>query len=489
MLNIFISNTGNSDRSKFYFGLIAVLIMTAGFFLSVIQVGNIHTDGGIFSAVALKDLNGGTLYNDAWENKPPAIFFLTELFLTVIPDHVMALFIMPAVAFAATAICLYILIYRYIGSFFTSTIFTVLTLYFTIHKNNIGDGLYTEIYGFLFILISMVFSEQYSSSKKNYNLYLSAFSLGISPWFKEPFILLCLPLILIAFRQLQSIKIKSLYLFFCVIPGLMFLLILFFNGALSAYADTLKYNLSYISSEEKTSVIVKLNEYRDFLIMPVFALFLLFCLMSYKTITNEKTRNESLLYLVLLALSVCFVLLSPHNFGHYYYPSFVLFFLLTAKIWQLFTQVNGPVLKLPLLIICLYYIYSNDQWKADKMKFQITPYKPDKIVSFLRGEKGKTLFVEYVVKSDYYIKSGLIYPTWLPVGLPVHFLETEQGRKNRKRIWDELNRQKPDYLITTNTPSYFSWFLPDPGFYEKNYIKTDSILAQGELPVYLWKLK
>lgn len=463
--------------------------MTAGFFLSIIQAGIIHTDGGIFSAVALKDINGGKLYTDAWENKPPAIFFLTELFLTIIPDNVLALFIMSALATAVTAICLYLLIYRYIRTFFTSTIFTVLSLYFTIHKNNFGDGLYTEIYGMLFILLSMVLSERYVVSKKNYHLYLSAFLLGISPWFKEPFILLCLPLILIGFRQLQGIKIKSLYLLFFVLPGLAFLAVLYFKGELSGFTDTLVYNLSYISSEEKTSVIVKLNEYREYLIMPVFVLFILFCVMAYKTLTNEKTRNECLLYLLLLALSVCFVLLSPHNFGHYYYPSFVLFFLLTAKIWQLYTQVSGEVLKLPFLIICLYYIYSNDQWKSDKMKFQITPYKPDKIISFLRAEKGKTLFVEYVVKSDYYIKSGLIYPTWLPVGLPVHFLDTEQGRKNRKRIWSELNNQKPDYLITTNTTSYFSWFLPDPEFYEKNYIKTDSMITPGELPVYLWKLK
>lgn len=63
-------NIEKNDPFKFYFGLIACFIVTIGIFLSFIHLGDLKTDGSIFAAVALKDLNGGTLYINAWENKP-----------------------------------------------------------------------------------------------------------------------------------------------------------------------------------------------------------------------------------------------------------------------------------------------------------------------------------------------------------------------------------------------------------------------------------
>ena len=99
------------------------------------------------------------------------------------------------------------------------------------------------------------------------------------------------------------------------------------------------------------------------------------------------------------------------------------------------------------------------------------------------------MFVDYVVKGDYYIKSELIYPSFLPVALPIHFGENTSGLENRERIWQELSKNPPDFLITTYTTSYFSWFLPDSKFYENNYFKIDSIQPENDNVLYLWKHK
>lgn len=489
MLNIFVTNINSSEQSKFYFGLVCTIAISIGLFLSIIQPGYLLTDGGIFSAIALKDLNNGTLYIDSWENKPPAIFFLIELFFILIPNNVYALFILALLAIISIGICLYYLIYTYINSFFTSLFLTCIALYFTIKENTIGDGLYTEIYGTLCILLSMVFMEMYSKNKNIKLNILSAIFLGLAPWFKEPFFILCLPLLVLYFKTLLDKKIRIYFLLSTLIPAICFIILLLFKGSFGAFIDMILYNFQYLNSEENSTFTLKVNNFYDVIISPLLALTLLVCLMIYKTIIDTRTRYNTILYLILFAISVYFVLVSPYNFGHYYFPSFVIFFVVISKIYQNYTIISGQNFKIPLILILLYSMYKIDNIKKPKFKYQIEVYKPDKISSFLKNKFGKTLFVEYVAASEYYVKTGLIYPTYLPVGLPVHFLENQNGIQNRNKIEKELTTKRPDYIISTYTPSYFTWKFSKPLYNEELYEKIDSINETDKNVIYLWELR
>lgn len=489
MLNILVTNINSSEQSKYYFGLVCTIAISIGLFLSIIQPGYLLTDGGIFSAIALKDLNDGALYLDAWENKPPAIFFLIELFFIIIPHYVYALFILSFLAIISIGICLYYLIYTYINSFFTSLFITCIALYFTIKENTIGDGLYTEIYGTLCILLSMVFMEMYSYNKKLKLSLVSALFLGLAPWFKEPFFILCLPLLVLYSKTLLEKKRRIYFLLSALIPAVCFTILLLLKGSFGSFIDMILYNFQYLNSEENTGFTLKINNYYTVLISPLLALSLLVCLMVYKTIIDIRTRHNTILYLILFAISVYFVLVSPYNFGHYYFPSFALFFIVISKIYQNYTLISGQNFKIPLILILLYSMYKIDNIEKPKFKYQIEVYKPDKISSYLKNKKEKTLFVEYVAASEYYVKSGLIYPTYLPVGLPVHFLENQSGIQNRNKIEKELTTNRPDYIISTYTPSYFTWKFSKPLYNEELYEKIDSIHESDKNVIYLWELR
>lgn len=368
-----------------------------------------------------------------------------------------------------------------------SVLFTAIALYYTIYRNNIGDGLYTEIYGTLCILISLVCMERYAENGRPGLVSASAFVLGLAPWFKEPFLLMCLPVLLIHFRVLKTGRLRFKYAITAAVPGILMLLLLWLQGSLQGFTDGIEYNFRYLQPENAVPAAVKLRDYMQNLISPLTGLILLTGLLIFRNLKQQKTQTDMLLYLLLLLSSSVFVFMSPYNFGHYYYPSFVLLFVLVAKAFQLHASGRPDASGLLIVILSIYTIYRIDQKQSPKFVFQIRPFHGNTITTFLKTQKGKTLFVDFVVRGDYYIKTGLIYPTFLPVALPVHFSESPQGLENRAQIWRELSKSPPDFLLTTYTTSYFSWHLPESDFYTKNYEKTDSVQENGEEILYLWK--
>ncbi len=489
MYKALTSNIEKNDPFKFYFGLITSFIVCTGIFLSCIHLGELKTDGSIFSAVALKDLSGGVLYVNAWENKPPGIFYLIELFFIIIPNPIYAVFTLAYVSFIATSFCLYTIILNNVKSYIAGILFTSIAIFFTMYGNNIGDGLCTEIHGTLSILISMVFFMAFQNSPKSIYLIVSSISLGFSFWFKEPFIFVFIALFIINIRLIKIKKEKIIYTLSAILPSIFFIVLLYFQNSLHGYIDSIKYNFTYLNIDEPISLKVKINDLYSNLIHPILTAVLFFTYLAYKTLLNKKTSGETLAQLIFLISTGIIFGLSPHNFGHYYYPTFTLIFVVFSKIYALYFEAFNIKLTWPLILICIYTLYRIDERQKPNLTFEIKPMVSDKFVKYLKGNQGKTLFVDYVVKGDYYIKSGLIYPSFLPIALPIHFGENLSGIENRNRIWKELSKNPPDFLITTYTSSYFSWYLPDPKFYENNYYKIDSIQPENDNVLYLWKYK
>jgi hypothetical protein len=476
------------SRPKLIFGLLASVVMSTGLFLAQVQPGTIDIDGGIFSAVAFKDLHGGTLYLDAWENKPPGIFYLMEFFYLLVPDDIYALFVMGLLAMTGFALCLFYLFYRYLESLLTALLCIGVALYFTIYPNNIGDGLYTEIYGTLCLVGSLVFFERYRINPSALKLVLTGILAGTSYWFKEPFILPFAALMAYYAYLLNNRDEILKLLLSSIIPSLIFFLLLWSGGSLKAFIDTFLYNFHYTSGGVSNNYPLKFSDFFHNLIEPVFGLSLLLIYIIFKNISDKRTRNEAMIWLMIWISAAFFVFISPYNLGHYYFPAFVLFFILLAKQFALFKSVQYP-LTLPLIILLVYYIFQIDKTAEPNFKYHITAYQPDNISKRILADKNATLFVDYVSVGNYYIKTQKNHHAFLPVGLRVHFDTSETGRNNTARIWKDLSVKPPDYLITTFTTAYFSWHLPDTKFYEKNYEKIDSVFPENEHVIYLWAYK
>lgn len=462
--------------------------MAAGLVLQYIQPGFILTDGGIFSAIAYKDLNGGTLYVDAWENKPPGIFYLLECFMLIIPNPVYAVFILVFFALIGIGILTYIYLFECFKSLLLTVLIMGLALFYILNKNVTGDGLYTEIYGTLPILGALVILKIHETSLKKWHIILSHILFGLAFWFKEPFFLLSI----IGFFKLQfhSVSrlnwIKALSFFF--IPSLFFVLLMAVQGELPAFIEMIKYNITYVSSETVVSAKVKLNEFYNQLLHPLIPLILISTYALYKAIKDKTSRMNALFILVLWIASSVFIFISPYNFGHYYFPLYVCTFLLIGETYALMKE-KAVLFKTPFIILSIYTIYQFDQENKFKLVYSIQPYQEDKLIRILKKDKTKTLFVDYVNRGDLYIKAEKVPVTFVPVALPVHFQSNDIGKANRDRIWHDLEEKKPDYVITTFTTAYFSWFLPNSPYYENNYNKIDSLTYPNENILILWKRK
>jgi hypothetical protein len=486
-LNLFYTskiNISTKSKQHFYFGLIASITIAFGLFLNAVQPGMILTDGGIFSSIAFKMINHGILYIDAWENKPPGIFYLMIIFFSLIPSKVYAIYVMSGFFFLATSYLIYNIVYGVFQSLFKSVLFSAIALIFTIYPNNIGDGLYTEIYGTFFILLSIHLWDIFKNKRDNKYAILSALSLGFSFWFKEPFIIICIPIMLYYLWDLKDRKIIYNILISFVLPSIILISILLLTGSLIGFIDMIVYNFTYLGSDEAVPMNVKLSDlYKNF-IDNLKIIFIVYFLLLISKSEDPKIRWNKLFWLIILISSSVFFLMSPYNFGHYYYTFFTLFFIVFIKTYQI-SIIQMPFIKLITIPIFLWTIFQLNQTHGLNLSFQLKPYQEDVISRRLKATSGKSLFVDCVEEGGYYIKGNILYNTFVPVGLPVHFSNQKKGVENRKKLWNELYTNPPDYIIRFQNTSYYYWHLPHNGFYEKEYKVIDSSINNYQQKIYL----
>ncbi|HEY1046666.1 MAG TPA: hypothetical protein VGF79_09525 [Bacteroidia bacterium] len=488
MLFTSIKIESKPEKSKALFGALASAMLGAGLFLAIIQPGDIHTDGGIFSAVAYKQLHGGVLYLDAWENKPPGIFVLIELFMLCIPNPVYAVFTLALLAFMSISAVLFLITYYNFKSLLLSLSLIPISIYFSVYRNNIGDGLYTEIYGSLSVLLSILFYVLYRENPNKRNMLLSLMFSTLGCWFKEPFFIICLPLtIFLIYTYWGKIKTYQLFLF-PLIPTMFFLLYVGVFGSLEGLLKTLLYNFSFAESESKFTMGFRLQEIYKRLFDYILPQLIFSMIILFRNDQLKKNISQLLMLLFLFLGAFIFALISPYEFGHYYYPLFSITFAILPMLYGI-CEGDKKGYKWLLIIINLYAMNQMDNELKPEFMFKIEPYKEDKWSSFLKSQKDKTLFIDYIPKVDYYVKAEKIHPAYMPVGVSVHFNKDSTGKANTLKMWESLNGQKPDYLITTYTTSSFTWSFPDTKFYENNYSKIDSLQKENELILYLWKKK
>ncbi len=481
-------NIKQNTKADFFFGLIVINILTLGFLFGFLSPGDIDTDGGIFSAVAFKEINGGTLYQDAWENKPPGIIYLMEFFFRLIPDKVYALYGLAIFGALGISNGLFFVTFKFSQSLLFSSLTLALFILFTFNNNTIGDVLYTEIYGSIFIVWGLYAARLFETTTKVKFAHLAAFIAGFSFWFKEPFVLLALPILIQLSFKLKRINLIIKTLGYFSIPSFLFCLILWLNNSFGGFMKMIKYNFIYSDAEAHVTNAEQLSTLWINILNPLFIPSIIIIINTFRCWKKKELQLPVFSCLLLLLGAVAFILISPYNFNHYYIPFIVVFFYCFSALFQYEKSVyNGSPIFIYILVF--YSIYKMDNENEHPFKLSISTYKEDNITKTLTQAKGKTLFIDLVDASGYYIKGDKLYPTFMPVPIAAHFTESKEGLINRKRIFEELNGHKPDFLITTESSSYMYWHVPDPLLYYGNYEKIDSTMAKYGKNVILWKLK
>jgi hypothetical protein len=259
------------------------------------------------------------------------------------------------------------------------------------------------------------------------------------------------------------------------------------NHSLIPFIQTLQYNFSYTNVKTAIPFTQKWNDINiNFIqVLPIISIAFLFYF--YSNLQQKENRLAALFWLVFMGASGLMVLLSPYNFGHYYLPLFTFFFFVLVQLYTLKEEQNKS--NLIFTIVVLISLYQTDKKLNPQFEFSIKKYHEDAITRHLSKQNNKTLFVDCVEHGSYYIKTNLLYNTFLPVALPVHFSDDLQGTKNKKRIWKELSDKPSDYLIRTYTTGFYYWSLPHNGFYDKHYELIDSAIQSNTNTLYLYRYK
>jgi len=490
MKNLFYfsqTNTNQVSKGNLIFGLLSVLLLSTGLLFFQIYPGYILTDGGIFTAIAFKVQNGGTLYVDAWENKPPGLFYLLILFYTFIPSKIWATFIMVYLVTLIAALYTYKFFVLKLNSVILSVLLSLLTLVFLLLPNNFGDGLYTEFYGTVAIIVGLYFNAKFDKESHVIDVRLSMLMMGLSFWFKEPFILMAVLLFMFQFVKVKSMKERGIMFLFFILPSFFFIVLLAVNQSLIPFIKTLQYNFSYTNVETAIPFIQKWNDINTNFIQVLPILSIAFLFYFYSKLQQKEIRLVALFWLLFLGASGLIVFLSPYNFGHYYLPLYTLFFFVLVQLYTLKVGQNNS--NFIFMVVVIVSLYQTDKRMNPEFEFSIRKYHEDAITRHLSNQNNKTLFVDCVEYGSYYIKTNLLYKTFLPVALPVHFSDNKHGIDNKKRIWKELSDKPSDYLIRTYTTGFYYWDLPHNGFYDKHYELIDSAIHKNENTLYLYRYK
>ncbi len=317
---------------------------------------------------------------------------------------------------------------------------------------------------------------------------ISGLLAGFSFWMKEPFLFVALPVLILLLVKSRDLKTMLRLLAFAGAPSVFFVIILGLSGSLAGFIRTMVYNFSIVGTDLQISKMDQLEVLWENILGPLLIPVLIFLIYAFRSLFKKETRAPLIFNFSLLATGLAFIMISPEKFNHYYLPFLVIFFYCLASLLHYEKKYfNTP--RLLIYILLLYFMKKTDDEHHRPFKMWFEAYQEDNITKQLKQDASKTLFIDLVGASEYYIKGEKVFPAFIPVPVAIHFNDSEPGVKNRERIYDELRKNLPDYLIIGESSSYMYWHLPDPKLYYGNYEKTDSAVVRYNKKVVLWKRK
>ena len=182
-----LPNFHNITNKRFVIATLVALCMLWSLWLRMpyIKVPILIVDEALYGEIANVILDGGLPYRDAWEQKPPAIYYLyAAVFGLFGRNNLVAVHWAAAISIALTCLGLFLLV-----SILNGRATGLLSAFFYATLASAGQAAHfqaanTEIFSVFFCVWALyVFFRNQSSHK---NLFLSGFLIGIGFFFKQP---------------------------------------------------------------------------------------------------------------------------------------------------------------------------------------------------------------------------------------------------------------------------------------------------------------
>ena len=323
----------------------------------------ITRDSGVFLYTGWRILNGEVPYRDIWDHKPPVIFYIDALGLLISGNSRWGVWLIEFVSIFLAAYIGFQLIRKIFGA--ESAIISLFLWLLPFFFMNAGGNITTEYTLLLqFICLWLV----YEIDKKN-SSYIRWFLIGAVSTFsfftKQTTIGIGVAIVLyFTFSRLQSGKLKQwLHEFLLIISGSLSIcagvfLLLFLQGGLSQFwSAAFKYNLVYISPQNRNSMLVGLFQ---LVLLTKSGLFLfslsgyIIGLIYYKKYTASPWRPLLSIGLLDLPIELVMINLSDRFYSHYYITLIPVLALFAGySCWIFFSQLTSLGVPKTFMRICL----------------------------------------------------------------------------------------------------------------------------------------
>lgn len=459
-------------------------------------------DESVYIDIASRIMDGDMPYRDAWDHKPPLIYYIFESSFILFGKSISGVHVFTIFYIAVTGILMYIIVNRMWGIY--AGIFAGMS-YPIFLESDIIQGLAsnTEIFVNLPIIVGIYFFMNIKTNTVKENRYilliLSGLFIGIAVLIKQPavFILFTFFIFLFLERYRSDYKFKDilsssfLILFGFLIPIIIAIFYFYFNDAFSDFIySNIYYNAKYVSTTDTPYFI---NGFIDSGKKITTNLFLLFILTLGSIIYRLKEKNlyfsDNFSFMILwLIFSMIGIFSGTKFYLHYYIqliPSmiflssyfikaisetdmlnsiFKIIFVIFLVLGLIFPMSNN-IKKIPFLLNGYDNIIKGAKYdasivpilKANGEDSYITPFAADYrsyfIGEYIKLNSNKTdyVFVWGNHPVIYFLsdrKSATKYVHWIHI-------DDKLIQNSEEYTIQELISKKPKYIVYQKTPSEF----------------------------------
>lgn len=349
------------NRALWVYGL-AALAVTLACLTALPSFVAQSPNSGVFAYAGTVLLDGGVLYRDVWDNKPPVVFFLNTLAFLIFGPTRGALWVLDAAAFLVTILLLVWLLLAYHRRLIWPILGALLFVITSRHPSLIEGGNYTEGYALIFQVGCLVAGYRFLVSPSDRWAVLIGLSSAPAFLTKQTTIgvaLAFIPAMLISRHPVVTDSRRWRWLLIIIAAGLTPLLItagiLAMQGLISTAYDALFVSPGalhhWISGEPTpiwrtvgTTLSATVGGFYVLTALPVLLLALFHAVRGESEAAEDDSRRALRLWLMLALLAdLLLINLSDRGYGHYYLtmlPAFV--FLLTISLDVLSTMPRQP---------------------------------------------------------------------------------------------------------------------------------------------------
>ena len=459
--------------------------------LSPVNMPMPYTDSGVFLYFGWRILNGELPYRDIWDHKPPLIYYIDALGLSITPNSQWGVWIIECICLLITVFLLYAILKKIFGPLpsIYLVIFGIIALTKVIDGGNNTEEYALPLQALVLWLIFKIKDKPFSFWK----WFLIGLTGTIAFFIKQTTIGLWVSIIIYTIiseckdkhfsrllRKVASFSVGALLISVSIVMffGLQNSLIEFINAAF-------KYN--YIYSIEITSFAKRLIPLIDGISPLASEGMLLFSLIGYFlgiifVLNNDKQIDhwKSLLIVLLIDLPLEFALVctSGHSFGHYFInfiPTITLFTGITFNtILKQFSiskitkkvQVAFNIIILVTIIWCAIPSYKQ------YIQFLSEPNNSPEVIDYvIENSTQEDSILFWGADTDINFQTRRVSPTRYVYQYPLYKI----NYTNETRILeflDDIIRNKPKFIFNTKNPYTPMFKFP---------IITDDISARIEM--------